>query len=354
MSNKAKDQTTAESAAGSGGLDLADQRLVMRLIFVCTGITLALFSILQALSGNYPLAGLEFLVFALLLWAASRLKRVANLTPWIYAYLLPTFCFLVYIIVMPHASATAFVWLYLMPVMAYLLLGARRGFLLSTPFVVVATLMYLRQHPVNLDAPGMIDIGNAMLCGVLIMTFVHIYETRRAQAQHLLRRLALSDALTGVASREAFQRAVQRCLEEAEQGGPRWVLVLLDVDHFKAVNDRWGHDAGDKALQHICTRLRQHLRAGDLVGRLGGEEFGLLLRNTASFDATSLVERLRLDLVANPLLYGGNLIALSATFGLAEWPNDGHDLEALYRCSDRRLYQGKEQGRNRLVSSDAD
>lgn len=353
MSNKVETGSTTENASGSGGLDLADQRMLMRLIFVCTGVTLAVFSFLQALAGNLPLSGLEFLVFVLLLWAAQRLKRVASLTPWIYAYLLPTFCFLVYIIIMPKASVTAFVWLYLMPVMAYLLLGAKRGFLLSTPFVVVAMAWYLQQHPVQLDAPGMIDIGNAILCGLLIMAFVHIYETRRAQAQKQLQRLALSDALTGVASREAFQRAVQRCLEEAEHGGARWVLVLLDIDHFKAVNDRWGHDAGDKALQHVCVRLRQHLRASDFVGRLGGEEFGLLLRNTTRFDAEPLVERLRQDLVANPLLYAGNLISLSATFGLAEWPGDGRDLESLYRCSDRRLYQGKEQGRNRLVCSDS-
>lgn len=342
----------SKAHADGGGLDLADQRLLMRLIFVSTAVTLALFSLLQVLAGNFWLAGGEFAVFLLLLWAAQRLKRTPRLTPWIYAYLLPTFCFLVYIIVMPHASATAFVWLYLMPVIAYLLLGARRGFLLSTPFVGGAALLYLRQHPVTLDAPGMIDIGNAILCGLLIMAFVHIYESRRAQAQALLRHLALSDALTGVASREAFQRALQRCLDEHGDGGRHW--VLLDVDHFKTVNDRWGHDAGDKALQHLCSCLRQHLRSSDLLGRLGGEEFGLLLRNTTRSEARPLVERLRLELMANPLFYAGNLIPLSATFGLAEWPGDGRDLESLYRCSDRRLYRGKAQGRNCLVLDDAD
>lgn len=352
MHDKAKANAPGEPAASTSGLDLADQRLLMRLIFFCTGLTLGIFSVLQCLNGNYLLAGLEALVCVLLLWATWRLARVRDLTPWIYAYLLPTFCFLVYIIIMPQASATAFVWLYLMPVMAYLLLGAWRGFLLSVPFVGVAALLYLRQHPLRLDAPGMIDLGNAILCGLLIMAFVHIYETRRAQAQQLLQRLALSDALTGVASREAFQRAVLRCLEDSRGNGQRWVLVLLDVDHFKDVNDRWGHDAGDKALQYLCARLRLHLRAGDMIGRLGGEEFALLLRNTVRFDAAPLVERLRADLAANPLLYRGHVIPLSATFGLAEWPVDGDDAEVLYRCCDHRLYRGKAQGRNRLVCSD--
>ncbi|MDF3931740.1 GGDEF domain-containing protein [Pseudomonas citronellolis] len=353
MDNKLDVNAAGEPGAGSGGLDLADQRLLMRLIFFSTGVTLAVFSVLQTLSGNYLLAALEASVCALLLWATRRLKRVVNLTPWIYAYLLPTFSFLVYIIIMPAASVTAFVWLYFMPVIAYLMLGARRGFLLSVPFVAVAILLYLRQHPMRLDAPGMIDLGNALICGVLILAFVHIYETRRAQAQQQLRRMALSDALTGVASREAFQRALLRCQEEARAGASRWVLVVLDVDHFKTVNDRWGHDAGDKALQLICARLRMHLRASDMVGRLGGEEFALLLRNTGRQDAEPLVERLRLDLVANPLLYRGNFIPLSATFGLAEWPRDGQDIEALYRCADRRLYSGKALGRNRLVCSDS-
>ncbi|KAF1051303.1 MAG: putative signaling protein [Stenotrophomonas maltophilia] len=353
MPKKSRFQPLLHAQAEPVGLDLADQRLLVQLIFAFTGLTLGCFALLQALAGNAAIAVGEITASLILGWATWRLGTVRNLLPWIYAYLLPTFSFLVYIIVMPRASTSAFVWVYLIPVMAYLLLGSRRGLQLSVPFAVLAVAVYLHRFPVHPDAETLIDIGNALLCGVLIMVFMHIYETRRARAQRQLQRMALSDALTGVASREAFQRALQRHLEESSVSGVRWVLVVLDVDHFKQVNDRWGHDAGDKALQHLCRRLCRHLRANDMIGRLGGEEFALLLRNTTRFDAQPLVERLRRDIANHPLIYNGQTIELSATFGLAEWPEDGDDAEVLYRCSDQRLYRGKSQGRNRLVSSDA-
>ena len=341
-----------EPSTGPSGLEEADHRLLMRLIFVCTGVTLGVFCILQSLAGNYWLAIAEAAACGLLLWASHRLKRVRHLVPWIFAYLIPTFCFILYIIVMPKASASAFVWVYLMPVMAYLLLGQWRGFLLSVPFMLLATLMYLYMNHLRLDAPGLIDIGNGIFCGVLVLAFMHLYEGRRADAYKQLRRLALTDTLTGVASRESFQRALQRCIQEAARYDTRLVLVVLDVDHFKLINDQWGHEAGDKALQHLCKCLRHRLRATDLIGRLGGEEFGILLPFTDRFDAQPLVEALCQEVARRPLEYGGQHIPLSATFGLAEWPTDGLDADELYRCTDRRLYRGKAEGRNRLVHSD--
>lgn len=130
------------------------------------------------------------------------------------------------------------------------------------------------------------------------------------------------------------------------------MLVLLDVDHFKQVNDQWGHEAGDLALQHICAILQQRLRVTDFLGRLGGEEFGLLLRHTDNAGADPLVEELRRQLAEQPLDYHGQQIPLSATFGLAAWPRDGRSAAELYRNADRRLYSGKERGRNQLVSGD--
>ncbi|MCP8464315.1 GGDEF domain-containing protein [Pseudomonas sp. ZM23] len=341
-----------EPSTGPTGLEEADHRLLMRLIFACTGLTLGVFSVLQFLAGNPWLSGIEVIACGLLLWASQRLARVQRLVPWILAYLLPTFCFILYIIVMPNASATAFVWVYLMPVMAYLLLGKVHGFLLAVPFMAVATGLYLHVNQVRVDATGLIDIGNGIFCGLLVIAFMHVYESRRADAYKQLRHLALTDALTGVASRESFQRALQRCIQEAARYDTRLVLVVLDVDHFKCVNDQWGHDAGDKALQHLCKCLRHRLRATDLIGRLGGEEFGILLPFTDRFDAQPLVEALRQEVARIPMDYLGQRIHLSATFGLAEWPSDGLDAAELYRCTDRRLYRGKAEGRNRLVCSD--
>lgn len=323
----------------------------MSLILGATGLTLGAFAMLQLSAGNTLFAVFELITCGVLLWGSRGIRRAKRLDLWIYLYLLPTFCFLIYIILMPHASATAFTWTYLMPVMSYLLLGKRRGALLALPFIAAAMVLYFLRYSLPLDAAGLIDIGNAILCGLLLMVFVHLYETRRALAYQQLEYLAQTDPLTGVASRGSFKRSLLRAIREAERSRSTLVLVLMDIDHFKSVNDRWGHDAGDHALCHICELLLDRLRITDSLGRLGGEEFGLLLRSTDNTSATPLVEQLRQQIAENPLSYGGQAIELSATFGLAEWPADGRSPDELYRCADRRLYRGKQLGRNRLISA---
>lgn len=340
------------SSTGVADMQDVGQRSLMRMIFITTGLTLGVFCVLQFMAGNLLLAALELLVTGLLFWGAWRIVRVRRLMPWIYAYLLPTFCFLLYIIVIPGASPTAFVWVYIIPVLSYLLLGRARGSLLALPFVIGACLLYVQSYPISPTPEGLIDLGNAVFCGLLLIVFVHLYETRRAAAHRQLQRMARTDALTGVANRGSFQQSLEQSLHEAERSQGKLVLVLLDVDHFKAVNDQYGHDAGDQALRHICNQLSRRLRVSDTLGRLGGEEFGLLLRNTDISGAEPLIEALRVQINSSPLIYGQQRIALSVTLGLAEWPVDGRSAEQLYRCADRRLYLGKDQGRDQLVSRD--
>lgn len=335
-----------------GGLEREDSRAVLRLTYLATGLTIGFFAVLQALNGNLPLALVELVAALLLLVGAYWLASVRHLTPWIYLYLLPIYSFLIYIIIMPDASVSAFVWVYMIPLMAYLLLGTRAGFFVTVPFAVVAIVAYLIRHSGQLEGGDWIDMGNALLCGLLIMLFVHVYEARRAAAQRALRELAETDGLTGAANRSSFQLILNDSIIQADRSGQPLVLVLLDLDHFKTVNDRWGHAAGDQALRHVCDCIQQRLRRSDLLARLGGEEFALLLRDTDTAEARPLVEELRDRLAASPLHYQQQSIPLSATFGLAEWPLDGADADQLYRCADMRLYRGKHLGRNQLVSHD--
>jgi diguanylate cyclase (GGDEF)-like protein len=324
-----------------------------RLVFAGTASTLMVFSLLQFLVGNFLLASFELSSGLLLLLCAWRFPKLRKPLLVVYLLLLGMFSFLLYVIAMQGASPVAFVWIYIIPVLSYLMVGRVGGAALSIPFACLGAFFYLRQHLGELDAAGWIDVMNAVLCGTLIIMFMHVYEGRRAAAYRELQRMARTDALTGVASRGCFEQALAQSIVEAERNGNSLVLVILDVDHFKAVNDRWGHEAGDKALRHICDLLGERLRASDTLGRLGGEEFGLLLRNTNRASAEPLVEQLREQISDSPLDYRHTLIELSATFGLAEWPSDGKTVDELYRCVDRRLYRGKAAGRNQVVAQDS-
>lgn len=336
------------------GLVENDQRALMRIVFLSTSITLGVFAVLQLLSGQYLLGAFELVSSAVLLWCSWRILSAKRPVRWIYCYLLPMYCFLIYIILIPDASQTAFVWIYLVPVLSYLLLGRVAGLVLALPFISAATLAYLYRFGFPADAPGWIDLGNPMLCGLLILLFVHLYESRRAAAQRALEHMAEMDALTGVANRGSFQRALERSIDEAARSNAGLVLVMMDVDFFKQVNDRWGHDVGDAALQHLCACIALRLRRTDTLGRLGGEEFGILLRNTDAQAGLELVEKLRQQIVSTPLEHADQQIHLSATFGLAQMGVDGASAFELYRCADRRLYRGKASGRNQLIDRDAD
>lgn len=335
------------------GLAYEDKRTLLRVLYVCTGLTLCFFGPLQWLNGQAVL-GLAEGVFGLALLAGSqRLRNVSRLAPWVYLYLLCGYSFIIYLIIMPGASLSAFVWIYIIPLITYLLISEKAGVLVTLPFSLIAIAAYWTKYPELFQGPGLLDVGNAIFCGLMIMVFIHVYEMRRAAAQQELRRLAQTDSLTGVANRSSFRQALDQSIALADRSGHPLVLVMLDLDHFKTVNDRWGHEAGDRALRHICIGIHSRLRKTDLLARLGGEEFAILLPNTTLSQAIPLVETLQQHIAANPLSYRDESIPLTATFGLAGWPQNGADAKQLYRCADRHLYRGKLSGRNQLAFDDA-
>ena len=172
---------------------------------------------------------------------------------------------------------------------------------------------------------------------------------RRQELEGELRRIADVDVLTGVASRRAFMIAAERSLEPAAGSTPLSVIAL-DIDHFKQINDRYGHNAGDKVLSAIGEELRQECRTSDVVGRLGGEEFAILLPNTTLDSAAAIAERLRRRVSAAAIsLTEVTRISVSASFGVA--PHiPGDSCETLLARADACLYRAKKAGRDRVVA----
>ncbi|MBD9515996.1 diguanylate cyclase [Pseudomonas sp. PDM22] len=156
---------------------------------------------------------------------------------------------------------------------------------------------------------------------------------------------AQSDALTGLANR----RALGVALDALEQSGVAYSVLAVDIDHFKRVNDTWGHDAGDEALRRIAAVLRDSSRAGDLACRAGGEEFVLLLPQTSLETATGIAERIR-ETVALTQIPQVGLVTLS--IGVADLGALAVTPEAVLKLADQRLYSAKQSGRNRVVNSD--
>ena len=178
-------------------------------------------------------------------------------------------------------------------------------------------------------------------------------EQELRAANERLEHLASTDALTSVANRRAIEEALRRDLARADRDSTPISVVLLDVDHFKAVNDTWGHPTGDAVLSMLGTLLIRSLRTSDVAGRWGGEEFLCILPNTDPTGAAVVAERLRTTLESNVVAGPKGPVQVTASFGIAtiRGPGCRNLITDLVRRADDALYQAKQQGRNRVVIS---
>ena len=170
-----------------------------------------------------------------------------------------------------------------------------------------------------------------------------------------LKKLVVRDPLTGVYNRGFFDEAIAKYVSMSDRSGQPICMMMIDVDHFKRVNDSYGHADGDRVLKIIATAIASCLRVSDYVCRYGGEEFAVLLPHTALGQATVLAQRVRAEipLACNSGDWNGSRsMPITATIGVAEFPGNAIDGDELVRIADRCLYEGKGAGRDCVVSSD--
>lgn len=155
--------------------------------------------------------------------------------------------------------------------------------------------------------------------------------------------LAEHDSLTGCLNKGAIEKRAAVALSEAETG-----LLLLDIDHFKRINDSYGHPAGDSVLKHLAERLREACADDDCIGRIGGEEFAILLhRRPSLMRLRAHAERLRRQVETTPILIGAQRVFITVSIGITVG-DGGESFSSVYARADRALYAAKEQGRNRV------
>ncbi|MCB9948707.1 MAG: diguanylate cyclase [Rhodospirillaceae bacterium] len=174
--------------------------------------------------------------------------------------------------------------------------------------------------------------------------------TERKQLETRLMKLAATDGLTGVWNRRSFLAQADRALAQARREGAPASLLMLDLDRFKAINDTYGHATGDHVLVELCAYCRRQLRAGDLLGRIGGEEFAILLPGCPLANAVTVAEALRSSLAELAIKADGTLLKLTASIGVTECQVGAETIDAALDRSDRALYQAKRTGRDRVVA----
>lgn len=174
---------------------------------------------------------------------------------------------------------------------------------------------------------------------------------RSARQYEALDRRASEDALTGLPNRRAFEARLAAAGSHFERYERPFSVLILDVDHFKRFNDTWGHEAGDRVLQHVAELLRGAVREVDLPARLGGEEFVVLLPETALMPALEVAERIRKAIAAKPVVWHGRPLTVTASFGVAACPESVTSPRDLLAAADAALYRSKDAGRNRTTAA---
>jgi len=187
-----------------------------------------------------------------------------------------------------------------------------------------------------------------VVLGLALLSIV-FWMVRIKRSQLRFKWLSACDGLTGIFHHQHFMTEAARALHALERRGGAGCLVSFDLDHFKQVNDTHGHAIGDAVLKHAVAICQAQLRRLDIFGRLGGEEFGILLVDAPCLQGSVIAGQLRAAFEASPLVLDDLVVPFSASIGLACTETVGYDLSQLCRASDAALYQAKRAGRNRVV-----
>lgn len=248
---------------------------------------------------------------------------------------------------------TGLFWCYIYPIVIFSIIGTQKGkWILSAIIALSACILYMPEL-VGASHDYALNIKHRFIGSITFVSLIAYYmERARLEAQQesdiakaRLALLACSDELTGTFNRRGIESKVQEELHRLVRNKTEMSIVLCDVDWFKRINDRYGHDVGDRALQHIAKILGDTVRVTDMVGRWGGEEFLIMLPNTSLQKGYQLIERVREKVASEPLIVNGHELNMSISCGICS-TQFFSCFGDLIKAADISLYEAKAQGRN--------
>jgi len=217
--------------------------------------------------------------------------------------------------------------------------------------LAAVTLLNDQGNALHTEIAVMLAAGIPLLVTPPIAWFLVDLLLRVHRVEQEMRSLASYDSLTGLPSRHAFFDNAKNYVSLAQREKSPFSVMIIDLDHFKSINDRFGHPAGDAVLKLFADVVNSVARRSDIIGRLGGEEFGMVLPSTNTSEALEFSERLHHAINQAVLKYKGNAIRYTASIGLSEFDSDSEDsIDDLLARADLALYQAKQSGRNQTAT----
>jgi diguanylate cyclase (GGDEF)-like protein len=324
------------------------RRQVLLALIVITFFGGLFFGTLNWMRGIVPAAMIEFAFAAFCVFAYPLVRRTRNLRRWGLAVTLPWILSVWVVVALPEAAASVFIWALVLPILLMFLLGRRIGLALSLVSLLGALAIALGRFGLPANPDQLAYTANLVIAALAILVLSYVYERAREKAERDLRYLAVTDTLTELPNRTLLYDNFARLKAMALRLKTPLSLMLMDLDHFKQVNDRHGHDAGDRVLREVADLLRKRLRKSDQVYRMGGEEFLILMPDTSLEQAARLAEQLRTRFEAMAVSFHGHSIPLTTSIGITEMTRPEEDFDALLRRADQNMYWCKKNGRNQV------
>jgi diguanylate cyclase (GGDEF)-like protein len=331
--------------------DGRQQRRVVILAIMTITVMGGLFFI--AINSIRGLTALVIMQVVFVLYSLAMLPviwRTEQIRFWATAYLVPWIVLMLVVLAMPQSVASAFIWIVLLPLALHFLLGWRAGLTLSLITLILAGAVAIWRFGWPGTPDQMVFASNFVVAGLTVTALGFVYDRGREQAEIELHRLAVTDFLTGLPNRKLLQATFRRLTALCQRQDSSLSMLIIDLDHFKSINDNHGHSAGDQVLMAFGQFLSQRLRDTDFACRTGGEEFLVLLPGADRQQATALAEEIRLRLETTPISHNGLRIPVTVSIGVAQWQLDGESLDEMMRVADQRMYECKRLGRNRVIA----
>lgn len=309
------------------------------------------FGSLNWVRGIFVAAVIEFAFAAFCVVAFPLVRKTQYLQTWTLAIVLPWIAAVWMVVSLPDASSSVFIWGLVLPILLMLLLGRRVGMLLSIIALLGIVVIAAQRFGLPQNPDQIAYTANLAIAALAILVLSYTYERAREKAELNLHHLAVTDTLTDLPNRTLLYDNFARLKALALRQKTPLSLMLMDLDNFKQVNDRYGHDAGDHVLRETADLLRKRLRKSDQVYRMGGEEFLVLMPDTSLEQATRLAEELRRRIEAVEIRLHNQPIPLTTSIGITQMTGPEESFDSLLRRADQNMYWCKENGRNQIRAS---
>ncbi len=316
------------------------------------------FAWVNFIAQHYFIAALDctFVVAAIIVLSILRsVKMRAFLHYFIRVYL--CFFYLAVLAAMQlgtDGTITLYAWIFLIPPLSYLLLGRRWGRAYTGIYVVLElTIIFNKEASKHNSVKGQILFFSILAISLIIIwLLINMYEKTQENFRKRITDLMSKDSLTGCFNRTQLEVKYNEILVYCQKQQAPLVLALINIDWFRLINENYGYDEGEKVICLVADLIRSCIRPTDVLFRVGGEEFCLLLPNTKKAEGFAIVEKVRVLIVDNLSYYGENNMFITASSGMVECENKNRTLSDALTTADKRLYKARELGRNQTVNSD--